>query len=266
MRANRPAILALIFLLVTALPARCDDGSEDWWSDPWESISDWFYENLYKPVSDAVQGVGEWLYENVYEPASEWWYVSIQRPIEDWWGSLGNTVSEAWDSAGEWWYQNVQQSMEYWWSDETWQWVDQTVENTDRYFSGMPAEDVVEVGEEAHPTGETGLDGVNDIWDVDFPTLWLGWDITFPWGQKWTVGIDLMAPFEATFNKGAEVAFEVFFKKPVGLMWSVWSGTYKMCRGLGLAAPFAVTAAAGVEVSVGVVLVMILQKVIDVIL
>ena len=78
MRANRPAILALIFLLVTALPVRCEDGSEDWWSDPWGTIGDWFY-------------------ENVYEPVSEWWYWNVQRPIEDWWDTLGNTVSEAWN-------------------------------------------------------------------------------------------------------------------------------------------------------------------------
>ena len=410
MRVNRPAMLALIFLLVTALPVRCEDGgNEDWWSDPLEALGNWFYENLYKPVSDAVQGAEEWLYENVYDPASEWWYWNIQRPMEDWSDAVGNTVSEAWnwltdtisnageavsntvenagktisetvsnaindvgeaiseavsdipetvsntiqeageavsnvvsevvetvsdavqeagewlyenvyepvsdwltdatsgaeetpeatettsntiqeageaisnvaetvsdavqgagewlyenvyEPASEWWRQNIQEPIEYWWSDETW---DQIVGNADRYFSGS-AEDVIAVEEESHPTGETGLDGVNDIWDVDFPTLWLGWDITFPWGQKWTVGIDLMAPFESTFNKGAEVAFEVFFKKPVGLMWSLWSGTYKICRGLGLAAPFAVTAAAGVEISVGAVLVMIIQKVIDVIL
>jgi len=78
--------------------------------------------------------------------------------------------------------------------------------------------------------------------------------------------VDLMAPFESMFNKGAEVSFELFFKKPVGLMWSLWSRTYKICRSAGLAAPFAVLAAAGVEVGVGITLVMILQKIIDIIL
>ena len=76
----------------------------------------------------------------------------------------------------------------------------------------------------------------------------------------------MMGPFEQVFNKGAEYSFELFFKKPVGLMWKLWSGTYRVCRNTGLAAPFAVTAAAAVETGVGIMLVMILQKLVDIIL
>jgi len=217
-------------------------------------------------VNNAISGAGEAI-SKIPETVSDWWYWNVQKPIGDWWsGYLENQRQQI---------EQLQEQLTGTTEEEATggseeegaggtTWIDEITYAIDRYFSG--GEDVVEIGEEGRPTGETGLDFVNDIWDVDFPTLWLGWDITFPWGQRWAVGVDLMAPFESAFNKAAEVSFEIFFKKPVGLMWSVWSGTYKICRNTGLAAPFAVTAAAGVEVGVGITLVMILQKIIDVIL
>ena len=216
--------------------------------------------SLPETVSTAVQGAGEWLQENVYKPAGEWWYWNVQKPIGDWWSGF----YENWQQQMEQLAEETEETIEGGGEEEGGggtTWIDQTVDNIDRYFEGSTY-----LGEEAHPTGETGMDLVDDIADLDFPTLWLGWDIPLPWGGSWKVGVDLMAPFESMFNKAAEYSFELFFKKPVGLMWRLWSGTYRVCRNTGLAAPFAVTAAAAVETGVGITLVMILQKLVDIIL
>jgi len=295
LRAKQLATLLILFCLVTSSPVLCDDGGGwDWWSN----ITNWWYQNVQKPVSDAISGAGQWIQENIVQPVSNS-LSGAGETVNNAVSSVGEAVSNAistasetvnsWvTGAGEWFHNNVTQpvldsmdvlvqGVQNWVSG----WsggdggeedggtvivggggldVDTLVDNVDKYFEGS-----VYIGEEAHPTGETGLDLVDDIADIDFPTLWLGWSIDLPWGGVWAVGLDLMGPFESMFNKGAEISFELFFKKPVGLMWSLWSNTYKACRGVGLAAPFAVTAAAGVEIGVGAVLVMIFQKIIDIV-
>jgi len=290
LRANRLALILLVTVfLASATPVRCEDGSSgDWWSNLWGSITNgisgagqWINDNIVKPVSNAVSEAVETI-QNWISGAAETVSNAISGAGEAV-SSLPETVSTAVQGAGEWWNENVAKPIGDWWSGvyenwsyENWQQqieqsagegegggggLDTIVDNVDNYFEGSTY-----LGEEAHPTGETGLDLVNDIADLDLPTLWLGWDIPLPWGGSWAVGVDLMGPFESMFNKGTEVSFEIFFKKPVGLMWSLWSGTYKVCRSVGLAAPFAVTAAAGVEVGVGITLIVILQKIIDIIL
>jgi len=295
LRANRLALILLVTVfLASATPVRCEDGSSgDWWSNLWGGITNaisgagqWINDNIVKPVSNAVSEAVETI-QNWISGAAETVSNAISGAGEAV-SSLPETVSTAVQGAGEWWNENVAKPIGDWWSGVYENWsqsaeqlqtggeeedggtvivgrggldIDTIVDNVDNYFEGSTY-----LGEEAHPTGETGLDLVNDIADLDFPTLLLGWDIPLPWGGSWAVGVDLMGPFESMFNKGAEVSFEVFFKKPVGLMWSLWSHTYKICRSAGLAAPFAVTAAAGVEVGVGITLIVILQKIIDIIL
>jgi len=210
--------------------------------------SQWIGQNVAKPISDSFDEISRWIKENIVESGGKM-LQDFTQGVQDALSGVAQGASQAWEDFSRG--------------------VEETVNNVSRYFENLL--NVSQAGTPSEPTGEGGMDGVDDISDLDLPTLWLGWDINIPvpwppFSFQWKVGVDLMAPFESLINKASEYTFEIFFKNPVRLLWEMWKGTYNVCKGLGLAAPLALAAAMGTEIGVGVVLVMILQKLVDIIL